>query len=62
MKKEKIIIDRSAHIQNLCCEVDAAAGVCKAFISFDNLGYGVIKSIDEYGVRPVIEVKRNKIS
>lgn len=48
MKKEKIIIDRSAHIQNLCCEVDAAAGVCKAFISFDNLGYGVITAIKFY--------------
>lgn len=48
MKKEKIIIDRSAHIQNLCCEVDVAAGVCKAFISFDNLGYGVITAIKFY--------------
>lgn len=45
MRKERVLIDKNAHIQNLCYEVDLDGGIPKALVSFDNLGYGVITAI-----------------
>lgn len=63
-KKLKVLCD---DITSSSCEYVTSSAIQNTYGSFwtvrgKYLGYGVIKSIDEYGVRPVIEVKRNKIS
>jgi hypothetical protein len=39
------MIDTNAHISNISSEVKTDNDKIKAFISFDNLGYGVITAV-----------------